>query len=197
MSAHSDFSDQELLVLLADGDHAAFAEVYARYWNGLYHTAFGILRQEDIAQDIVQEVFIDLWNRRQAAGIKALKPYLHQAARFQVLKAIRAGKVDQSFYERVARITVRISDTDPVQFKELQEIINGLLESLPDNCREVFRLSREEHMTYAEIALRLDISVKTVEKRMSLALRHFRVGLDGSLPLLIFFLAVHPAALPF
>lgn len=191
MGAHSNSSDQELLVLLADGDHAAFAEVYDRYWNGLYHTAFGILRQGDVAQDIVQEVFIDLWNRRQAARVQSLKPYLHQAARFQVLKAIRAGKVDQSFYERVARVTARISDADPVQFKELQEIINGLLESLPDNCREVFRLSREERLTYAEIAQRLDISVKTVEKRMSLALRHFRAGLNGSLPLLILFLAAH------
>jgi RNA polymerase sigma-70 factor (family 1) len=189
MEAYSNSSDQELQILLGDGDHAAFAEIYNRYWNGLYTTAFTILRQEDVAQDIVQEVFIALWNRRQAVRVQSLKPYLHQAARFQVLKAIRAGRVDQSFYERVARITDHISDTDPVQFKELQEIINGLVESLPGSCREVFRLSREERLTYPEIARRLDISVKTVEKRMSLALRHFRVGLNESMPLLILLLA--------
>lgn len=185
MGAYSNFSDLELQGLLADGDHAAFAEVYNRYWNGLYYTAFGILRQEDAAQDIVQEIFIALWNRRETARVQSLKPYLHQAARFQVLKAIRAGKVDQSFYERVARITDHVSDTDPAQFKELQGIIHTLVESLPESCREVFRLSREEHLTYPEIARRLDISVKTVEKRMSLALRHFRVGLNESLPLLL------------
>lgn len=191
MGAYSNFTDQELQDLLADGDHAAFAEVYNRYWNGLYYTALAVLRQEDAAQDIVQEIFIALWNRRTAVRVQSLKPYLHQAARFQVLKAIRAGRVDQSFYERVARITEQISDTDPAQFRELQEIINALVESLPDSCREVFRLSREEHLTYPEIARRLKISVKTVEKRMSLALRHFRRGLKESLPLLIFLVARH------
>ena len=188
MGVFVNLSDQELQVLLTEGNHAAFEEIYNRYWNGLFRTAYTILRQEALAQDAVQEVFISLWNRRDAVRVQSLKPYLHQAVRFQVLKAIRAGKVDQSFYERVARITQHISDTDPVQFKQLQETVNGLVESLPENSREVFRLSREQHLTYPQIAERLDISVKTVEKRMTIALRHFRAGLHESLPILILLL---------
>lgn len=175
---YTGFADQELLLLLKKDDEAALAEVYKRYWKLLYTTAFGIIRDDGAAQDIVQEIFIRIWHGRRTLDIAALRPYLQQAARFGVLKAIRAQKTDKAFYDRLAAITMDVLADNPLLYKEQRDLFEKLLSGLPDNVKEAFYLSREDNLTYKEIAARLNISEKTVEKRISKALRYFRDNLN-------------------
>lgn len=171
---YSALNDQQLLTLLKEANKDAFAEIYNRYWNNLYWAAYNIIRNESVAQDAVQEVFIALWQRGAEADIHTLNAYLHQAVRFQILKAIKKQKADEQFYSRLVNITANIVYENPLLFKEQESLLKDILDTLPEDCRRIFHMSREEQMTYKQIALQLNISEKTVEKKMTLCLKHFR-----------------------
>jgi RNA polymerase sigma-70 factor (family 1) len=171
-------SDQELFGLIKEGDDNAFSEIYKRYWKDMYHNACKILRNEDLAQDIVQEVFISLWNRRTELTVQHPKSYLQQSTRFAVLKAIRNLKMDEQFNNRLREITTELITDDPLLFKEQQEILHKLLAELPEDCKEVFRMSREEQLTYKQIAEKLAISEKSVERRISKSLKFLRENMS-------------------
>ncbi|MBO9154456.1 RNA polymerase sigma factor [Chitinophaga sp. GCM10012297] len=192
---YTGFADQELLHLLKEDDEAAFTEIYKRYWKLLYTTAFGIIRDGDAAQDILQEVFIRIWRGRHTLDITSLKPYLQQAARFGVLKAIRAQKTDKAFYDRLAAITIDVLAEDLLLYKEQRELFEKLLSGLPENVKEAFYLSRENNLTYKQIAARLNISEKTVEKRISKSLRYFRDNLNYEMCVIILLAAEYRAIL--
>ena len=181
----STYSDEQLLRLLNDGDQQAFSEIYERYWEKLFISAEKILQDRAAAQDAVQEVFISLWNRRSLVQIESLQPYLFQAVRFQVLKNIRSGRTDADFYKRLSIISKDILTQDPLLFKELQSLLPQIIQSLPEDQQVIFAMSREKKMTYKEIAAEREISVKTVEKKMSQALRHIRLHLEDLLLLLV------------
>ena len=174
-------TDTELLRMLSQHDELAFAGIYNRYWKLLYLSAHNILQVKAAAQDAVQEVFISLWKRRADIQVDALQPYLHQAVRFQVFKAIRAEKTDQQFFNRLALITRDILFEDPVLFKELDTLYQQLVKALPPDEQEIFRLHRDSGLTYKQIAEQKNISVKTVEKKMSRSLKELRFGLDDAL----------------
>jgi RNA polymerase sigma-70 factor (family 1) len=171
-------TDHELIALLKQGQENAFTEIYLRYWNSLYKTANNILGDDELAKDVVQNVFISIWQRKFELDIQSLKSYLHQAVRFAVFKVIREQKMSNAFYERLAYVTVEIINDNPLLYKEQQELITKLINSLPPDCREAYHLSREENLTYKQIAFQLNISEKTVEKRLSKSLRHIRNGLS-------------------
>ncbi|SDT63414.1 RNA polymerase sigma-70 factor, ECF subfamily [Mucilaginibacter mallensis] len=178
MAALQISTDQKLVALLKQGQETAFTEIYSRYWKSLYSNANNVLGDDELAKDIVQNVFISIWQRRLELDIQSLKAYLHQAVRFAVFKVIREQKVNDAFYERLAYVTVEIINDNPLVYKEQQELINKLINSLPPDCLEAYQLSREENLTYKQIAFQLSISEKTVEKRLSKSLRHIRNGLS-------------------
>ena len=180
-----EISDTELLLQLKDDNSAAFTELYKRYWRSLYSIAFGILRQQQPAEDLLQDVFISLWRRRKDLNIVNLQPYLARAVKLQVLMAIRDSKAEHLFEEILPQLSVNIMADDPLLFKELHDLFIRLTGQLPEDCQEIFRLSRDEKLTYREIAARLNISVKTVEKKMSRSLHHFRTGLSRVILLLM------------
>jgi RNA polymerase sigma-70 factor (ECF subfamily) len=167
--------------MLHQSDELAFAEIYHRYWKALYSSAHNILQVKEAAQDAVQEVFISLWKRRTDVHIDVLQSYLHQAVRFQVLKAIRAERTDQDFFNRLALITRDILFEDPVLFKELETLYQQLVHALPPDEQEIFLLHRDSGLTYKQIAEQKNISVKTVEKKMSRSLREIRFGMDDAM----------------
>jgi RNA polymerase sigma-70 factor (ECF subfamily) len=173
-------TDDQLLKQLHQSDELAFAEIYNRYWKPLYTSAHNILQVREAAQDAVQEVFISLWKRREAVQVEVLQSYLHQAVRFQVFKAIRLAKTDQDFFNRLAGISKDILIEDPVLFKELEALYQQLIQSLPPDEQEIFLLHRDGGLTYKQIAEQKNISVKTVEKKMSHALKEIRYGIDDA-----------------
>lgn len=186
--SYSALEDVELVQLLKS-DEGAFAEIYNRYWKLLYLTAFNITRNQEVAQDAVQEVFTSLWQRKQEIEIQKLKAYLQQSIRFQVLKAIREQKVDERFYRHLADVSADMVYEHPLLFKEHETFLQLVFNSLPEDCLQVFKLSREEHLTYKQIAGQLNISEKTVEKKISICLKQIRMvlreNLGLALPLLI------------
>jgi RNA polymerase sigma-70 factor (ECF subfamily) len=171
-------NDLELLALLRDGDHAAFTEIYDRYFAPLYSAAYSLLKDADTCDDIVQEIFTWLWGHRDRHLTDSLKPYLRAAVKYQVAKMIRHGKVHETFYQR----TVAAYQPDPaadknLEIRELEAIMAAFTASLPEKAREVFRLSREEHLTNKQIASQLGISEKTVEAQMTINLRKLKLNL--------------------
>jgi RNA polymerase sigma-70 factor (family 1) len=181
---HTTYTDEQLVTLLVKSDELAFAEIYNRYWKALYVSAHNILQLKEAAQDVVQEVFIALWKRRGDVQIGALRPYLFQAIRFQVFKAIRAEKTDHDFFNRLALISKDILNEDPLLFKELEGIYIQLVRSLPAEEQEIYTLHRDAGLTYKQIADQKNISIKTVEKKMSRALKQIRYGIDNAMFLL-------------
>src|SRR5882757_5276281 len=105
MPAYTTYQDIELVALLQQDDTGAFTELYNRHWKNLYYTAIGILQNSEACNDIVQEVFTSLWQRRGIVQIEFPKTYLQQATRFQVFKAIQAQKTGREFYQRLAEVS--------------------------------------------------------------------------------------------
>jgi RNA polymerase sigma-70 factor (ECF subfamily) len=189
MKLYNKHTDNELVSLLKTGDEIAFSEIYSRYWKLLFQRAYAILRDDDAAKDAVQDVFISLWKRRKAVEIIYLKAYLQQAIRFKVLHFVREERTDSEFYFRLRKVTTEIIAGNPLLFKEQQNLLNELVDSLPEDCKEAFLLSREDNLTYKQIAEQLDVSIKTVEKRISKSLKYLRenIGMGYCLAILFFF----------
>jgi RNA polymerase sigma-70 factor (family 1) len=178
-------TDDQLLQGLYESDESAFAEIYNRYWKPLYTSAHNILQVKEAAQDAVQEVFISLWKRRATIQVDILQSYLHQAVRFQVFKAIRAEKTDQQFFNRLASISKDILVEDPLLFKELESLYQQIIQTLPADEQEIFLLHRDVGLTYKQIAEQKNISVKTVEKKMSHALKEIRFGMNDAMVIVL------------
>lgn len=174
MPSDSTHNEKELLIRIAGGDEQAFAALYQKHWMNCYTTAFRILHQEQAAEDIVQEVFIKLWEHRTDFAIISLQAYLQKAIRNRVLNAIRNQKTGDRFYERLANITANLLEENPVFLRENEQLLQQIIDSLPEDCQETFHLSRVQQLTYKEIAVQLQVSEKTIEKRISHALQHIR-----------------------
>jgi RNA polymerase sigma-70 factor (ECF subfamily) len=166
--------DQRLIELMSRGCHLAFTEIYKRYWDRVYLQAQKLMEREQSAKDCAQEVFADLWRRRERTQIKSLENYLLQAVRFQVCKLIRRRKMSSEYSKRYRTIYQEGHFFDSLAHKEMQTGLNRTFSSLPEDQRMIFYLNREEAVTYPKIAKKLGISVKTVEKKMSLSLRSLR-----------------------
>ncbi len=174
MENHSIHNETALFARIANGDDKAFSELYHRYWNDCFMTAFRLLQQEKIAEDVVQEVFIKIWEKRTEITITRPTAYLRKAVHNRVLNVIRRMQSDERFYARLAAITGDLLEENPHFLQENKELLEQVIQSLPDDCRETFLLSRVHQLTYKEIAIQLQVSEKTVEKRISKALQHIR-----------------------
>lgn len=177
------YNDNELVQLIRQNDINAFTELYNRYWEKMFQTANAVLHNPDTSGDIVQDIFTSLWERRHALTIEFPTTYLMQAVRFQVLKAIKANKASSDLNERLQDASLSILCDNVILFKELEEILNNVIERLPDEHRKIFLLNRQDGLSYKEIATAMNISHKTVEKKISGSLKQIRVALDKAFQL--------------
>lgn len=189
MGTYKDYSDQELVQLLANNDRDAFEQLYERHWFELYQSGFYILRDGDAVKDIVQDIFVWLWENRATLRITYVKTYLKTAVRFKVANYIRSGNIRDSFFDELAKFApdpIFPGSDEIIELKELQQVIHDSLLQLPEKCREVYRLGRDEGLSNREIAGRLGISIKTVEAQMTIALKRLRtkVGFRKYFPFL-------------
>lgn len=186
------YSDQELLELLKMGDRWAFNELYGRYWESSFHLARNILKDGPAAEDAVQEVFAEIWLKRDTSIILNPKSYLYQAIRFQTFKIIRHNKVIAAHVERDFILNFSTNEGEENLFmREISIIVDQTVSMLPGKCREIFVLSRNGHMSAREIAAQLGISPKTVDNQINIALKKIRVALSSSLVLIEIILAHH------
>ncbi len=191
VDCHS-FSDVELTDLLKSGNQMAFTEIYNRYKGLLYIYACKITKDEDVAEDIVQDVFIYLWDKRKTIDFKlSISSYLYSAIRYKFFDLIDREKVRENYIQKFQIFLDKQEYTtdEYIAEKELRATIEKEIDNLPDKMREIFLLSRKTNLSNKEIAERLGISEKTVKNQVSTALKTLRIklGLFTFLVLLIYY----------
>jgi len=181
------WDDVALTQALTQSDELAFREIYERHWYALFQAARHKLNSQEAAEEIVQEIFTTLWQKRAESSIGHLPSYLHAAVRFRVIDFLRA-EYHRKHYLTIGRppgAELDFSTEEAVAANDLTAAFESSIEKLPAHTREVFRLSRTEHRTVPEIAELLNISPKTVEYHLTRALKLLRTGLRDFLVLLL------------
>lgn len=179
MNVYTHYTDAELAGLLKAGDRVAYTELYHRYKFVLHQHAWNKVRNKEEAQDILQEVFTNLWRKRETLNISSnLSGYLYSAVRNRVLDHFSHSDVKLKYINNVRPDLEHDVPTDHlVRENQLRAIIEKEIAELPPRMREVFEMSRKQHMTYKEIAEQLGTSEETVKKQVSGALKVLRVKL--------------------
>ena len=190
MAPYSELTDQELAILIREDDHAAFTEIYKRYWDKLFVVANNRLNDESDAEEVVQDVFLSIWKRRKTLELQyTLHTYLSVAIKYQVINR-QSTLYKKATHQELTEETEEVSNTTYLWFaeKELKEQLTLSINKLPEKCRIVFLKSREDGRTNAQIAEDLNISEKTVEAHITRALHALKASLQVLVPLLLYLL---------
>jgi len=186
MSNYSTFTDQKLAELLRIGDHMAFTEIYNRFFGLLYIHAVRRLNDEDEASDLIQELFTSIWDKRNSFLLSgSLSSYLYTSIRNRMLNNFEHKKVADKYIESLAGY----EDLDytyadhKIRERDLRKLIEKEIDHLPEPMRQIFLMSRMEHLSHKEIAEKLDVSEQAVKSHVKRALKILRVklGLYGFL----------------
>ncbi len=188
-------NEQQLLKRLKKDDEAAFKVIFNDFYSKLYYFVFEFVPLKDVAENIVQDTLVTLWNKRnQLKDDSNLTSYLFTVAKNNALKRLRDKKYSQKLFSNAIDVgeldlnveTLSIVDTSVCAFMDIEQIIRETLASLPPQCRKVFELSRFQEMKNREIAEELNISIKTVEKHISKGIKIFKIALKDYLPLVAY-----------
>jgi RNA polymerase sigma-70 factor (ECF subfamily) len=189
MQPYPEFSDEKLFELFKQGDTHAYKIIYDRFTPVLYTHGYKFLRDHDEVKDVIQDLFMSIWNKRNEIQLSSsLSAYLYSAAKNRILDRIAYNDV-RSRYEASLQGFIdqgHWATDQKVRENELQLLIEQEIKALPAKMREVFELSRRDHLSYKQIAEQLDISDKTVKKHVSTAIKVLRVKLR-SIHILFYF----------
>ncbi|MNK01727.1 ECF RNA polymerase sigma factor SigL [compost metagenome] len=187
MPLYKTCSDQELSSFLAQEDGDAFAEIYNRYWALLFRHARRMTKDDDLAKDIVQDVFISLWDKATERQFNfSLSSYLYTTVRNRILNMYDKEKVRSNY---LSSLTEFISHGENVtdhllRERQLSARIEHEISLLPRKMRTIFEMSRKENMSYKVIAADLELSDNTVKKQISNAIKILRLKLGTLISLL-------------
>ncbi len=181
---YSNYSDLELFGFIQKDDVAAFEALYHRYWRLLTDTVYKRLQSRQKAEDLVQDLFIDLYQKRNDIEFKvSVRAYLLQAVKYKVLNEFRSDAIKGNYTKSLFFNAVSKNDfANQLDAKDLRVRINEVLETLPEKCRRAFLLSRNSDLSNKEISSTMNISVSTVEKHIGKALKIFRDNLKEFSP---------------
>lgn len=190
MSKEKAYTNELLLSQYRNGNRKVFQKLFEMYWESMFLKAKSILFDGDVAKDIVQDIWVELWKSRESREIKNFEAYIFKAVSYGCFKYLRDNKFN----------TVQLNVIDSLKFckpeienqydlEETNIVITNSLKELSPRCQEVYQLSRVENNTNEEIALQLGISKRSVENQVSLALKSIRRNLSvlHKLPAIIFF----------
>lgn len=172
-------TDSELIDSIRNGDHGAFEQLFDRYWDFLFAIIYRRLQDEDQTKDLVQDIFIYIWNNRKTIYAEpTLEPLLVRTARNQIVSLYRKEQVRLVGEHELLQKLSRMDETDDLLLsKEVGQLIDEELTKMPMNMRKCFQLSRKEGKTISEIALQLLLSEQTVKNNISEALKRLKTGL--------------------
>ncbi len=179
MNANNRFSEAEFIQTLKTGDINAFSELFNLYGKRLFLFAKGYLKSEEDAKEIVQEVFMKIWNNREELSTeKSFDSFLFTIAKNGILNTIRKTKSEQAYlaYAKIHLEKNTLLDEE-LNFIELEAAYHKIIENLSPRRKEIYLLSREQHLSNIEIANKMNISIKTVENQMTSALSEIRKNL--------------------
>lgn len=171
-------TDHQLCALLHAGDKKAFDILYERYWKRLFVYAYKIFEDQLICEDIVQEVFVRLWERSREVKIEELESYLFRATKYQVLNALRNMKRTLPYEDILPNFPAEERVELVYEAEEAALLIEESVKGLPVKCQEIFMMSRWEELSNREIAEKLSLSVRTVESQLYKALKLIKKDLS-------------------
>ena len=178
--------DKLILKQFKEGNAEAFDAIYYKYSVKLYHFALGLVKDETIAQDLVQEVFVNLWEKKdQVDPSLNFDNYIFTIAYNSIRKFFRKKSVETKFINKLLKDSPEIVESveGAAIYSELLEIANKAIDKLPPKRKEVYKLSRQEGMKVKEIASKLNISPRTAENHLAKALSYLKEELSR-IPLL-------------
>lgn len=194
MPDYHKLNDDELTDLVRESDEQAFAEIYQRYWTIMYMHALKMLKNEEDARDVIQELFTSFWSKCQSMTSSInLSGYLYTILRNKVIDLIQQKKTRSGHLESLARYIEDHHDRilENLTEKEMMQALDREIEQLPGKMKVIFQMRVKEHKTYQEISEKLKISDKTVKKQVSNAIKIVKPKLKGfaGWPMLLYFLS--------
>lgn len=183
--------DSDILLAIRQGNERVYETVFRKYYQTLCNYANGILKDMDDAEEVVQSIFLKLWEQRESTEINvSLKSYLYRAVHNTCLNRLKHLKIQDTYRQYVGKYLEDTFDsaTDVMNKNELENRISEALEKLPEQCRVIFKMSRFEELKYQEIADKLGLSIKTIENQIGKALKIMRTELSDYLPVILIFI---------
>ena len=185
MHVVSSYTEQDLLKRSAEGEEAAFAEIFNRYKFKLFGFVFRLTRSAEMAEDVVQDIFLQLWkNQASLAGIDNLSAYLFRMAQNQCINAFKRTARETVIMRQLLTGEEPFTPDTPesaLAFKEMEALFKKAIDELPPQQKKVYQLSREQGLKHEEIAERLQIAPGTVKNHMVQLLRTLREQLEKNL----------------
>ncbi len=193
MSALSPYDEKTLLTRLAAGEEDAFAGLFSHYQAPLTQYIIRFVKSPQLAEDLSQEVFLKIWlQRTKLPELQSFRAFLFIVARNHTLNTLEAASRDQGGMGEITRhaLSLRNPTEDTVLNREYQEFLRRIIDSLPPRSREVFRLCREQQLSYEEVAARLGISRNAVKSHMVHSMKVLKTSVEKDLgiPLSLFLL---------
>lgn len=187
---YSHLSDEELIVFLKDGSELAFKEIYLRYWKSIFQVAYKKVHYKELAEELTQNLFVDLWRRRERIETISLSNYLFGSLKYSIINHYKSQLVRNNYQDHLKKVEVPncVENTDYLlMLNELSEALAEGIARLPKKTGEVFKLSRMEHYSVKDISKALNISEKAVEYHITQSLKSMRFYLKEYLFLAMVF----------
>jgi RNA polymerase sigma-70 factor (family 1) len=183
-------ADEVLLRFLKISDELAFKEIYLRYWKGLYYSALNRINSKEVAEDIVQTVFTDVWDKREKHSIQNLSVYLDTAVKYRVINYIKSAISKKTHLSTISgKQRIEENTTDVLLLvQELKAAIDNAISQLPQKTQTIFRMSRFGNHSNKEISHMMDLSEKSVEYHIGQSLKSLRFYLRDYMVLILLFL---------
>jgi RNA polymerase sigma-70 factor (family 1) len=184
---NNSISDTDLWDAIRMDDELAFTALFDRYWVRLYKTAQTYIKDHEVSEEVVHDVFLNIWERRHVLQIDSFANFLLTAVRYQVYNRIRAAKPPIFLdYANIPELLDSNAGEQHINEQEFQQELNRHLVQLPKRCQEIFYLSRMSQLSNQEIATKLGISKRSVENQLTVALKHLRTFLKHTAILILF-----------
>jgi RNA polymerase sigma-70 factor (family 1) len=190
---YNSLSDNSLVDLLKDSDGLAFKEIYARYWMGIYKAAYTKIYHKELAEELTQNLFVDLWRRRETITINSLDCYLFGSLKYSIINHYKSQLVKEKYQDHLngQKQNITNSTDDLVLVNDLSKALNQGIALLPKKTGEIFKLSRIDNRSTKEISQQLNISEKVVEYHITQSIKSMRFHLKEYLFLFFSVILIH------
>lgn len=183
MSKLKAYSDNCLLDFLRKGELNAFEEIYRRYWKQLYSISYKRTQSTEISEELVQDIFTSLWEKRQTIHVENLSAYLFTATKYKIINHFHREMSKRNFMTSVSLESAENSTEEMVLLDDLNQALSQEIEKLPAKRKMIFKLYRQQNLSMKQVASQLGVSEKTVENQLNKAFKMLRLSLRHFLSL--------------